>query len=273
MHPFLASCCRQNRKVQNKKARHSAVHLQMDVFLGFFFNGQSPHSCFWRNATFTMSFSLFFFFFSCFLQSCQETGGCRLGSSQVFICANRQFDFWLARGLTPSSAFALHGKAKKRSECRVRDNRDNAASSKPVPPHLTPVRLACLRTLVRNKRGCHSGRVSQLVITEKTAQSQQPAPAVISHVGIKVCKEVLKKQGQRAAGQRRVSTGRAGSAPGALCRAHVRMRGNALRTHAAAAAAACWSAANCEGCELGRVIAGVKTSVSHEHTHSLCVCV
>lgn len=228
-------------------------------------------SCFWRNATFTMSFSLFFFFFYCFLQPCQETGGSRLGSSQVFICANRQFDFWLARGLTPSSAFALHGKAKKRSECRVRDNRDNAASSKPVPPHLPPVGLACLRTPVRNKRGCHSGGVSQLVITEKTAQSQQPAPAVISHVGIKVCKEVLKKQGQRAAGQRRVSTGRAGSAPGALCRAHVRMRGNALRTHAAAAA--CWSAANCEGCELVRVIAGVKTSVSHELMHPLSLCV
>lgn len=81
----------------------------------------------------------------------------------------------------------------KRSKANVERTRA-VRSTKPVPPHLPSVGLACLCTLVRNKRGCHSGRVSQLVITEKTAQSQQPAPTVISHVGIKVCKEVLKNR-------------------------------------------------------------------------------
>lgn len=93
----------------------------------------------------------------------------------LFICASRQFHSWRPTDLAPSSSLP-----EVNVECTrgARQHRTRPFAS-PSPS----VGLACLRTLVANRRGRHSGRVSRLVISEKTAQSQQPAPALISHVG------------------------------------------------------------------------------------------
>lgn len=60
--------------------------------------------------------SLFTFFY-CFQQSCQETGGSRLGSSQVFICANQTISFLAGKRSHPVFSRSDTQVKKRSVEC------------------------------------------------------------------------------------------------------------------------------------------------------------